>query len=85
MRSFDEIIGLSRLRGVHLNDSRSDLGSRKDRHEHIGDGFVGLEAFRPFMNDARFQDLPMVLETPKGEDLEEDRRNLGILRSLVRS
>ncbi len=85
MNRFDEIVGLARLRGVHLNDSKTELGSRKDRHEHIGDGFIGLEGFRPFMNDGRFRDVPMVLETPKGEDLAEDRRNLALLRDLIES
>ncbi len=83
MSRFDEIIGLDRLRGVHLNDSKTDLGSRKDRHEHIGDGFIGLEGFRPFMTDRRFKDVPMVLETHKGDDLEEDRMNLRRLRGLI--
>ncbi len=85
MRRFDELIGLQRIGGVHLNDSKTDLGSRKDRHDHIGDGFIGLESFRPFMNDGRFRDVPMVLETPKGDDLAEDRRNLALLRGLVGS
>jgi len=85
MHQFDEIIGLQRLRGVHLNDSKTDLGSRKDRHDHIGDGFVGLDGFRSFMNDRRFRDIPMVLETPKGEDLAEDSHNLDVLRGLVDS
>jgi deoxyribonuclease-4 len=83
MNRFDEIIGLARLRGVHLNDSKTELGSRKDRHEHIGDGFIGLEGFRSFMNDGRLRDVPMVLETPKGDDLAEDRRNLALLRGLI--
>jgi deoxyribonuclease-4 len=82
-REFDEVIGLERLRGLHLNDSKTDLGSRKDRHEHIGRGHLGTEPFRLLLNDRRFRDLPMVLETPKGEDLAEDRENLSLLRSLV--
>jgi len=85
MREFDRIIGLAHLRGVHLNDSKNDLGSRKDRHEHIGEGFVGAEPFGHLLNDGRFLDIPMVLETPKQEDLAEDRRNLAVLRGLVRS
>jgi deoxyribonuclease-4 len=85
MKRFDDVIGLNRLRGVHLNDSKTDLGSRKDRHDHIGDGFIGLEAFRPFVNDPRLGDVPMVLETPKGDDLAEDRQNLALLRGLVES
>ncbi len=79
---FDRTIGLDRLRFFHLNDSKKGLGSRVDRHEHIGKGEIGLGAFRLLLNDPRFQSHPMVLETPKGEDLREDRRNLRILRSL---
>jgi deoxyribonuclease-4 len=80
---FDEIIGLDRLRFFHLNDSKSPLGSRVDRHEHIGRGRLGLDAFRLLINDRRFERHPMVLETPKGEDLRNDRRNLKVLRSLL--
>lgn len=80
---FDQVIGLKRLKAVHLNDSRGALGSRVDRHEHIGAGNLGLEAFRLLLNDPRFRDLPMVLETPKGPDLREDVENLRVLRSLL--
>ena len=83
MRALDAAVGLSRLKAFHLNDSKGDLGSRLDRHEHIGRGKLGLEAFRLILSDRRFRDLPMVLETPKEEDLEEDRTNLGVLRALV--
>jgi deoxyribonuclease-4 len=83
MRQFDEIIGLDRLKVVHLNDSLKGLGSFRDRHAHIGDGEVGLEAFRCLMNDPRLAGLPGILETPKGDDDEDDRRNLALLRSLV--
>jgi deoxyribonuclease-4 len=80
--AFDAIIGLKRLKFFHLNDSKRELGSRVDRHEHIGKGEIGLEAFRLLMNDPRFTDHPMVLETPKEKDLEEDIKNLKLLRSL---
>lgn len=80
---FDRSIGLERLRAFHLNDSRGKLGSRTDRHAHIGEGRLGLDPFRRLLNDRRFRELPMVLETPKGEDLAEDRRNLQVLRALV--
>jgi deoxyribonuclease IV len=94
---FDRIIGMSRIMAFHLNDSKHDLGSRKDRHEHIGQGFLGLDAFRLLLNDERFVHVPMVIETPKdkgtGKDgeagkgkgigMEEDRRNLSVLRSLI--
>ena len=62
---------------------RTPLGSRRDRHTHIGEGHVGLEAFRLIVNDRRFRHLPMVLETPKGADLAEDRRNLAVLRAMI--
>lgn len=78
----DEAVGLSRLVAFHLNDSKKPLGSRVDRHEHIGKGFLGLEAFRRLLNDPRFAGLPMCLETPKGPDLAEDIENLKVLRSL---
>jgi len=81
---FDRIIGLHRLKFFHLNDSKRPLGSRVDRHEHIGKGEIGLTAFRLLLNDPRFQNHPMVLETPKGKDLKEDKKNLKVLRSLVR-
>ncbi|HEX6852071.1 MAG TPA: deoxyribonuclease IV [Candidatus Polarisedimenticolaceae bacterium] len=79
----DRAVGLSRLGAFHLNDSKGKLGSRLDRHEHLGRGTVGLDAFRRIVNDRRFRDLPMVLETPKGDDLAEDRENLAVLRGLL--
>jgi len=63
MRLFDKVVGRSFLRAAHLNDSKGELGSRKDRHDSIGRGKLGLEAFRLLMNDPRFDDLPLVLET----------------------
>jgi len=80
---FDRLIGIEKLKAFHLNDSKNPLNSRKDRHQHIGQGDVGLGAFKLLLNDSRFDDLPMVLETPKGEDLAEDRQNLAILRGLI--
>ncbi|HTN72378.1 MAG TPA: deoxyribonuclease IV [Methylomirabilota bacterium] len=80
---FDEAIGIERLAAFHLNDSKKEFNSRVDRHEHIGKGFIGVEAFRFLVNDQRFWGLPMCLETPKGPDLAEDRENLTLLRSLV--
>jgi deoxyribonuclease-4 len=82
---FDEAIGIDRLAAFHLNDSKKEFHSRVDRHEHIGKGFIGVEAFRLLMNDQRFWGLPMCLETPKGPDLKEDRENLTLLRSLIKS
>ncbi|MBT8328786.1 MAG: deoxyribonuclease IV [Desulfofustis sp.] len=79
---FDRLIGLQHLHFFHLNDSKKELGSRVDRHEHIGQGCIGLQGFRNLLNDARFAAHPMTLETPKGEDLKEDIENLATLRGL---
>jgi len=83
LRELDELIGLHRLKVLHLNDSRGGLGSRIDRHEHIGLGCLGLEPFRMLVNDERFRSLPMILETPKGHGM--DIRNLTVLRSLIKA
>lgn len=83
MDSFEQLVGIDRIRFFHLNDSKKGLGSRVDRHEHIGEGEIGLEGFRNLLNDPRFGDHPMTLETPKGKDLQEDRDNLKTLRSLL--
>lgn len=80
---FDARLGLDRLRAIHLNDAMRDLGSRIDRHEHIGQGMLGLAPFRFLVNDPRFRDIPMTLETEKGDDLAEDKENLALLRSLI--
>jgi deoxyribonuclease-4 len=83
MSQLDTVVGLAKVKAIHLNDSKGDLASRKDRHAHIGEGFIGLEGFRHLLNDPRFRLVPMSLETEKGEDLAEDRQNLAVLRSLV--
>lgn len=83
MKEFDREIGFEKLKFFHLNDSKKELGSRVDRHEHIGLGFIGLEGFRFILNDPRFKHHAMALETPKGDDLKEDIENLGKLRSLL--
>jgi deoxyribonuclease IV len=83
LRRFDDAIGLDRLIAVHVNDSKQGLGSRVDRHEHVGRGHLGLEAFRSLMNDPRLTRVPLVLETPKGDDGREDVANLGRLVGLV--
>jgi len=85
MAEFDSIIGLDRLEVIHLNDSKGELGSRKDRHEHIGEGRIGLDGFYHFLNDPRLAGLPGILETPKSADLHEDRQNLAVLRGLYRA
>jgi deoxyribonuclease-4 len=83
LRRFDRVIGCGRIRAFHVNDSRKPLGSRVDRHEHIGKGCIGLEAFRCLVNDRRFRAVPKILETPKGDDLKLDRMNLATLRRLA--
>jgi deoxyribonuclease-4 len=82
-QELDHLIGLQRLKVIHLNDSKGELGSRLDRHEHIGRGSLGLEPFRMLLNDERFQRLPMVLETPTGPNYKEDKENLKVLRDLI--
>ncbi|MEW6594999.1 MAG: deoxyribonuclease IV [Thermodesulfobacteriota bacterium] len=84
MAEFEAVIGLARLRFFHLNDAIKGLGSRIDRHTHIGQGQIGLDGFRLLLNDRRFKDHPMVLETPKDEQLTEDIENLRTLRGLLR-
>ena len=83
MEQFDRLIGLERLECFHMNDSKKGLGSRVDRHEHIGQGTLGLNPFRFIMNDPRFRETPKILETPKGDKDEMDRINLEALRRLV--
>lgn len=83
MDVFDRLIGVERLFAFHLNDCLRERGSRIDRHAHIGQGTIGLAGFACLMQDARFVDRPMILETPKGEDEQMDRINLGLLRELA--
>ena len=80
---FDEVIGLDRLRVLHLNDSVKDFGSFRDRHAHIGEGMIGKDAFQFLLRDPRLQGLPGILETPKGNDDTEDLMNLTTLRGLA--
>ena len=83
-REFDRVIGLERLVAIHLNDSKAARASRVDRHEHIGKGKIGLEAFRCIMRSRRLAHIPKVLETPKGKEMREDVTNLTTLRRLAR-
>lgn len=83
MNIFDRVVGLDKLCLFHFNDSKRELGSRVDRHDHIGQGKIGVNAFAFILNDSRFKDVPKILETPKGKTNREDRRNLELLRSLV--
>ena len=92
-KQFGRLVGFDRLKVFHLNDSKRPLGSRVDRHEHIGDGCLGLEPFRRILNDPRFRHLPMLLETPKTEGRGPnivavdplDERNLNTLRALLKA
>jgi deoxyribonuclease-4 len=83
IRETGSLLGLKQILAFHLNDSKTDLGSRVDRHEHIGQGKIGRAAFRHIVNDPRFKKHPGCLETPKSEDLHEDVENLAALRSLL--
>jgi deoxyribonuclease-4 len=82
IEDLDRQIGVSRVHAWHLNDAKKGLGSGLDRHEHIGEGQIGLEAFRALLNDPRFASRPMSLETPKEGDW--DQKNLATLRGLRR-
>ncbi|MBI2902728.1 MAG: deoxyribonuclease IV [Candidatus Methylomirabilis oxyfera] len=82
--AFDAAVGIPHLKVIHLNDSKKELGCRVDRHEHIGKGNIGLEAFRCLLADSRLKGIPMILETPKDDDFVlADRRNLATLRRLA--
>lgn len=80
LTAFDKVIGLKRLKAVHINDSKNELASHKDRHEKIGDGHIGLEAFQAIVNHPALRDLPFYLETPN--DLDGYAREIALLRSL---
>lgn len=82
MHEFDQVVGMKWLKAWHLNDSKKPLGSRVDRHEHLGQGCIGREAFGLIVNDRRFAKLPMILETAKEDDM--DVVNLALLRKLQR-
>lgn len=85
IKDFDSIIGLDRLQCFHMNDSKKELGSRVDRHDHIGEGFIGIEGFTNIMNDDRLTHIPKILETPKGKEQLEDIENLNKLKSLIKA
>ncbi len=82
LESFDRTVGLKRLHLLHLNDSKTPLGSRKDRHWHIGEGHIGLEGFRILVNHPLLKHLPGIMETPR-TDTVEDLKNMKVIRSLV--
>ena len=83
VEKFDRIIGRDRLSAWHLNDSKTGLGSRVDRHDHIGKGKIGLAPFRELMRPGEFDAIPKVLETPKEDDLKEDIVNMRTLTGLI--
>ena len=85
MRELNQTVGTKQVKAFHLNDSKTPFASRKDRHEHIGRGSLGLEPFRFLLNDRRFAKRPMYLETPKGEEngVNLDEVNLKTLRGLI--
>lgn len=84
MKAVDRVLGLERLCVIHLNDAKKGLGSRVDRHEHIGEGAIGIDAFRFIMNDPYFKAVPKILETPKVKGaVDDDHINLERLRALV--
>jgi deoxyribonuclease-4 len=80
----ESLVGWKQILAFHLNDSKTDLGSRVDRHAHIGQGKIGKEGFRHIVNDERFTMHPGCIETPKSDDLHEDVENLKRLRELVK-
>lgn len=85
MKRFEALVGIENLLAIHLNDSAKDLGSKVDRHESLGKGYIGLKSFGMLLNDHRLANVPMVLETPKGETNASDKRNLRLIRELIRS
>jgi len=82
LNNFDQTVGLKRLHLLHLNDSKTPLGSRKDRHWHIGEGYIGMEGFRNLVNHPLLRQLPGIMETPR-KDTVEDLKNMEVIRSLV--
>ena len=84
LSTFDTVVGLRNIKVLHLNDSKGDLNSNRDRHEHIGEGYIGDRGFRSFINDPRVQSLPMILETPY-DDRRADLGNLAKVRELANS
>jgi deoxyribonuclease-4 len=83
MAGFDRLVGLEQIKVFHLNDSLKPCGSKVDRHAHIGGGTIGRAGFACLMQDQRFVEIPMILETPKGDQDEMDVINLTLLRELA--
>ncbi|GAB4326274.1 MAG: deoxyribonuclease IV [Candidatus Zixiibacteriota bacterium] len=83
MKEFNSILGYPLLKALHFNDSKFDIGTHKDRHEHIGKGYIGKEGFGFFMRDSKLKKVPKILETPKDEAGKNDKMNLALLRKLA--
>lgn len=83
-KKFEKTIGIRKLKVIHINDSKKELGSRVDRHEHIGKGKLGSQAFKLLLTDKRFSNIPKILETPK-ETLEEDAHNMAFIKKLIKT
>ena len=81
MGEFDRVIGLDRLKALHLNDSKNDFASHKDRHERLGEGSLGLRTFEKIVNHPRLRDHPMILETPN--ELDGYAREIALLRKMT--
>ena len=81
LEELEKYIGLDKLKVIHLNDSKFPLGSRKDRHMHIGKGYIGLEGFKVLVNHKYLKDLPFILETPKNDE-KDDLKNVNLIKSL---
>jgi deoxyribonuclease IV len=84
LKEFDRLLGLENILAFHFNDSKTGLGSRVDRHEHIGKGHIGIEPFKEILNTRAFTKVPKILETPKTDDGRADMNNLKVLRGLIR-
>jgi len=80
-KKLDEVIGIKRVKAIHLNDSYFPCGCRKDRHQHIAKGYIGIKGFRAILNHPDLRNIPMILETPK-DGKYADRRNLKTVRKL---
>lgn len=86
IKQFDDTIGLSYLKAIHLNDSKMEFGKKRDRHEHLGEGYIGADAFKFIMQDKRLKNIPKLLETPKERDgIKMDKVNLDLLRKFHKS
>ncbi len=79
----EKALGIDLVMAIHLNDTYGQLGGKKDRHTHIGEGTLGTEPFRLLLNDPRFRNVPMLLETPKDDGIQSDIKNLAVLKSLL--